>query len=80
MGDYRVTYVGDSVVGPKTFYIVNYLRLGKTHKDTLEQFQLSPNVQINPEKGVSPSPDTRHYFNRDIYTHITSVPMTCRAI
>ncbi len=35
-----------------------------------KQFELAPRVQLNPQFGNVPEPDTRHYWNKDIYTHI----------
>lgn len=73
MHDYRVTYVGDSTSGPDIFYKVHYLRIdSKGRKD--EEFVLTPNAQINPKMGLIANPDTRHYWTKDIYTHVTSVP------
>ena len=74
MGDYYVTFVGDTTDAPNTYYLVNYLRFGSTRKDTLEKFTLRPNAQLNPKMGIVANPDTRHYFTKDIYTHVTSVP------
>ncbi len=39
-----------------------------------ERFTLLPNAQINPKMGLIANPDTRHYFSKDLYTHVTSVP------
>jgi cytochrome c-type biogenesis protein CcmF len=37
----------------------------------LEDFDLKPNAQNNPQMGLVANPDTKHYWNRDIFTHIT---------
>lgn len=34
-------------------------------------FQLEPYFQINERMGNVPEPSTQHYWNRDIYTHVT---------
>lgn len=69
MANYLVTYVGDSADGPNTYYEVQYY-------DTTNgsSFSLFPNAQYNQEQGLMPNPDTRHYLNRDIYTHVSLVP------
>lgn len=69
MANYLVTYKGDTTEGPNTYYEVHY-------RDTAtgESFSLYPNAQYNPEQGLMPNPDTRHYFTRDIYTHVSLVP------
>ncbi|SEN95534.1 cytochrome c-type biogenesis protein CcmF [bacterium A37T11] len=71
MGQYRITYVGDSVSGVDVFYKVNYERLDKSGKVT-EKFQLQPKAQQNAKMGLIGTPSTRHYINRDIYTIITA--------
>jgi cytochrome c-type biogenesis protein CcmF len=73
MQGYDVTYIGDSVSPPNTFYKVKYKRINNSGKTT-EEFILYPNAQINPNMGLISSPDTRHYLSKDIYTHVTSVP------
>ena len=73
MGDYTITYLGDSVSQPNHYYKVNYKRYDKDGKLT-EEFLLKPNVQINPQMGLTPSPDTKHYLFHDLYTHITALP------
>ena len=73
MGSYTVTYVGDSVSEPNHYYKVDYKRLDADGK-VKEEFMLKPNVQINPQMGLTPSPDTKHYLFHDLYTHITALP------
>lgn len=73
MGDYTVTYVGDSTAEPNHYYKVDYKRYDASGKIT-EEFMLKPTVQINPQMGLVPSPDTKHYLLHDLYTHITALP------
>ena len=73
MGDYDVTYIGDSVAPPNNYYKVAYKKLDK-EGNVIESFVLYPNAQINPNMGLISNPDTRHYLTKDIYTHVTSVP------
>jgi cytochrome c-type biogenesis protein CcmF len=73
MLDYWVTYIGDSIYEGKNFYLVDYIRTNAVG-DTVEQFILMPNAEITPRMGIVAHPDTRHYFHKDIYTHVTSVP------
>jgi cytochrome c-type biogenesis protein CcmF len=73
MGDYDVTYIGDSVAPPNNYYKVAYKKFDK-QGNVKESFILYPNAQINPNMGLISNPDTRHYFTKDIYTHVTSVP------
>ena len=70
LGDYMVTYQGDSVSGEDIYFKVNYQSI-----DGEESFTLLPNTQINEDMGgILPNPDTRHYITHDVYTHITSLP------
>ena len=45
-----------------------------TTNEVKEKFILHPNAQINPKMGLISSPDTRHYWDHDVYTHVTTVP------
>ncbi len=78
MGIYTVTYTGDSVSEPNHYYKVDYKRFDKDGK-LAEEFLLKPNVQINAQMGLTPSPDTKHYLTHDLYTHITALPVPKQA-
>ncbi|MBR9859274.1 cytochrome c biogenesis protein CcsA [bacterium] len=69
LGNYWVTYQGDSSHGPDVFFKVNYMS-----RDSQESFTLYPNAQISSNEGLMANPDTRHYITYDVYTHITSIP------
>jgi cytochrome c-type biogenesis protein CcmF len=74
MGPYRVFYRGKVVKGIDHFFEVVYLEpdnQGKYH----QTFVLRPLVQANPRMGNAAEPDTRHFWNRDVYTHITYVDL-----
>jgi cytochrome c-type biogenesis protein CcmF len=72
MGEYLVTYRGDSTAGINIYYHVDYLKPQASGKHE-KLFTLSPLIQTNPRMGNVTEPDTRHYFHRDIFTHVTSV-------
>lgn len=74
MGNYLLTYVGDSTSKPNTYYKVRYHELDSRTLDTLGTFTLKPRAQVNDNMGLIASPDTRHYLTKDIYTHVKSVP------
>ncbi|MFT4522165.1 MAG: cytochrome c-type biogenesis protein CcmF [Bacteroidia bacterium] len=69
MNDYTVQFIGDTMISPSTYYKVHY-----TNNKTGETFNLAPNAQYNPDQGLMPNPDTRHYLTKDIYTYVSSVP------
>ncbi|SFB78581.1 cytochrome c-type biogenesis protein CcmF [Parapedobacter composti] len=73
MGDYRITYVGDSVAPPNVYYKINYEKIDEETGRVIERFQLQPFAQNNPQMGgLIGTPDTRHYLTHDIYTLITA--------
>ena len=73
MGNYELTYLGDSLAPPNTYYKVHYDELDASGK-IVHSFLLYPNAQVNPKMGLIASPDTKHYLTHDIYTHVSSVP------
>lgn len=74
MNEYTVTYVGDSAAPPNFYYKVNYEVFDSASGKLKDRFMLYPNAQINPKMGLIANPDTRHYWSKDLYTHVTSVP------
>lgn len=77
MGEYDVTYVGDSIPenDPRTFYRVLYEKRDTATGKVSESFTLHPDAFVNPkgEKGMSANPDSKHYLHKDIFTYVTSV-------
>jgi cytochrome c-type biogenesis protein CcmF len=74
MGDYTVTYVGDSVAAPNHYFKVEYKKYD-TKGNLKEEFILKPNSQYNNKMGLVSSPDTKHYIFHDLYTHISMAPL-----
>ncbi|MBK1438659.1 cytochrome c biogenesis protein CcsA [Parapedobacter sp. ISTM3] len=73
MGDYRITYVGDSVARPNVYYKINYEKIDEETGRVTERFQLRPFAQNNPQMGgLIGTPATKHYLTHDIYTLITA--------
>ena len=70
MGPYLVTSTGKKREGINVYFNVNYLKVNKNGKPEFD-FTLVPHVQDNPRMGKAPEPATKHYLNRDIYTHVT---------
>ncbi|MGC4034659.1 MAG: cytochrome c biogenesis protein CcsA [Chitinophagaceae bacterium] len=72
MGDYTVTYQHDSTHAEKPlwYYYINFQT-----KDGKENFILKPNAFVNYKgnEGLMASPDSKHYWDHDIYTYITSM-------
>ena len=70
MGNYFVIYKGKERKGIDVFFNMDYFTKDETGK-FVKAFELSPMVQDNPRMGISSNPDTKHFLEKDIYTHIT---------
>jgi cytochrome c-type biogenesis protein CcmF len=70
MGPYLVTYKGKKREGVNVYFTIDYFKPGKDGSKEYD-FTLTPVVQDNPRMGKAPEPDTKHYLNRDVYTHVT---------
>jgi cytochrome c-type biogenesis protein CcmF len=72
MGKYVVTYESDSSHPAKPLW---FYRIHFRSKDSTEDFILTPNAFVNYKgnDGLMASPDSRHYWDHDIFTYITSL-------
>ncbi len=79
LGDYYATYRGDSTSksDPRTFFRVDYQRIDSATKKVEESFTLYPDAFVNPkgQEGLISSPASKHYWNKDIFTYVTSYLM-----
>lgn len=70
MGDFYVSYRGKEMEGVNIYFLVDYYN--KLSDGSFESaFRLKPRVQTNPRMGNVAEPDTRHFLDRDIYSHVT---------
>lgn len=78
MGDYYVTYAGDSSAkgDPKSYYIVRYEKKAGRDAAPTERFTLYPDAFMNTkgQEGITPNPASRHYLTKDIFTYVTGLP------
>lgn len=75
MGQYIVTYVGDSVDNRSTFYKVKYEKINEKTGEISSSFMLYPYLlQDKKSQQLSPNPDTKHYLTHDVFTHVSSIP------
>ncbi len=79
MGNYFVTYTGKRKEGIDVYFKVDYF-LENAAKKKEFVFSLEPRVQDNPRMGRAPEPDTKHYLNRDVYTHVTYADLSVDTI
>ena len=72
MGKYSLTYEGDSAHPRKQLF---YYKVRFKSKDGKEEFVLTPNSFVNYKgnEGLMSNPDSRHYWNHDVFTYITSI-------
>ncbi len=78
MGDYSVSYLGDSVVKndpPITYYNVKFERRDPNTNEVKESFMMRPDVFVNPKgmEGINPNPDYKHYLTHDLFIYISSI-------
>ncbi|MFN3940863.1 MAG: cytochrome c-type biogenesis CcmF C-terminal domain-containing protein, partial [Chitinophagales bacterium] len=75
MGDYIVTYLGDSAINRETFYKVHYERIHPKTGEVLYNFTLYPFLLMDKKsQQLTPNPDTKHFLSHDVFTHISSIP------
>lgn len=80
MGDYKITYIGDSVAAPNVYYHIKYEKIDEESGKVLESFVLSPFAQNNPDMGgLIGTPATKHYLFHDVYTLITAAAADSQA-
>ncbi len=72
MGKYWVTYESDSTHPKKPLWFY-YIRFKS--KDGKEEFVLKPNAFINYKgnEGLMANPSSKHYWDHDVFTYITSL-------
>ena len=70
MAEWLVSYRGSKREGINVLYQVDYMDVNDP-SNAEKSFTLYPLVQTNPRMGNVAEPDTRHFFGRDVYTHVT---------
>jgi cytochrome c-type biogenesis protein CcmF len=75
MNDYEVKYAKDSMYQHTRTFSVDYIQRDTSDK-VINQFSLTPYVLYDKgfSKIASTNPATKHYWNKDIFTHIASLP------
>ncbi len=71
MGSYFITYKGSRRDGIYIKYDIEYLEPDYRDGTFSSAFMLSPQVQLNERMGNVSEPATKHFWDRDIYTHVT---------
>ena len=75
MSGYQVEYHKDTIEGFTRSYAVDFRKMNEAG-DITEHFTVQPNVLYDQAftKIAAVNPSTRRYWNKDIFTHITSLP------
>ena len=72
---YEVTYLNDTLVGNRRDYAIRYREMSR--EGTFgQEFVLKPYALYTNDfaKIASTNPDTKHYWDHDVFTHITGMP------
>ncbi|HRI62442.1 MAG TPA: cytochrome c assembly protein, partial [Saprospiraceae bacterium] len=74
--DFTATYLKDTIVRQTRTFTVQFQRRDEAGNATGEEFTLTPNVMYDRDlsKIVASNPSTKHYWNYDIFTHVSSLP------
>jgi cytochrome c-type biogenesis protein CcmF len=72
----EATYEKDTVERQTRTFQVKFRKKDTKGDPTGEEFTLFPNVMYDRQftKVVASNPSTQHYWNRDIFTHVSSLP------
>lgn len=76
MGDYIVSFSNKIVDGQDLYYQIDYRKINDKSGKVEESFLLKPHLMIHPDMDLIANPSTKKYFDKDIFTHINSIPMT----
>lgn len=73
MGNYIVTYTGDTTLERETTFTVQYEKVNPKTGEIENTFHLYPYLLLDKKsQNLSPNPDTKHYLDHDVFTHISS--------
>ncbi len=74
--NYDATYLSDTIERQTRTFTVEFKKRDEKGDHTGESFVLTPNVMYDRQftKVVASNPSTQHYWNYDIFTHVSSLP------
>jgi cytochrome c-type biogenesis protein CcmF len=74
--NYSVTYLKDTIERQTRTFTVQFDERDKNGDLTGQKFTLKPNVMYDRQfsKVVASNPSTQHYWNFDIFTHVSALP------
>lgn len=73
MGDYKVTYDGDSAGLEKgrKFYQLRFYPKTTEEKKPTPSFSLQPDIYIMKDNNMSSNPDTKSFLHKDVFTYLS---------
>ncbi len=74
MDEYEVTYTGREVEGNNYYFNILYRKYDPVSGALVDSFVLRPHILNHPNMGLVPNPSTAKFLNRDIFTHVSSLP------
>ena len=75
LGDYLVTYLGDTMQGGATYYDLNFKKINPETQKIEQEFNVHPYLLMDTKmQQLAPNPDTKHFLTYDVFTHVTSLP------
>lgn len=76
MSGFLVEYQQDTFAGVTRTFDIHFKKLSEDGEKTVEEFTVQPNILYSKDftKIAASNPSTKHYWNKDIFTHIASLP------
>jgi cytochrome c-type biogenesis protein CcmF len=74
MDEYEVTYEGREVKGEDYYFKVHYKKVNPETGQVTDSFTLKPHILHDPNMGLVPNPSTAKFLDKDIFTHVSSIP------
>jgi len=73
---YWLTYEGDTIVNNTRTFDIKFEKENEVTKEIEETFHVYPNVLFSNDmtKVAATNPDTKHYFEKDIFVTVASLP------
>lgn len=73
---FEATYLRDTIERQTRTFSVRFQKKDTSGNPSGESFELHPNVMYDRQftKVVASNPSTKHYWNYDIFTHVSSLP------
>ncbi|WP_162051516.1 cytochrome c biogenesis protein CcsA [Pontibacter pamirensis] len=83
--EYKAIARGDIKAGDKVYFQTGdtlelespentYYQVQYKEREGDKEFTLYPRAQVNPNMGLLASPDIKHFIDKDLYSHVSSVP------